>query len=776
MKYTIIVTVYNKEVYLEKCLNSVCNQTYKDYCIMVVNDGSTDNSEEIINRFREKYKIEYYSKQNTGIADTRNYAIDKVKTDYFLFVDADDYISLELLETVDKYDNYDMLSFNAINLDESMKVIKNINKPEFKGNGEEYFIKLVKNKSEFTVPWGYIYNTNYFRKQGFIYPKGRILEDYYLTPSIIIESKRLIAINYCGYYYISNEKSIINNKENKKEMQETYFEYFEQLNLKINESNYSEKTKKIYKKYLVGTLIWYGTTLEEKEQKEYVKTIKNKNIKIDNKLIALFYNMNLYYKIRKYIKKLNSNKGKIISNYIYNTIYQLVIVISPLITMPYKSRILGPENIGIYSYVISVFSYLLMFGSLGISLYGRREIAYVKDDKYKRSKILYELLILKSITLIIAILTFGMFLDAESNYIIFYLIMLMDLLFNIFDLTWFYQGIGELKKLSLVNLFIKTLNIICIFIFIKTSEDLIKYFILTVIFDIVSIVLLWTGITKYIQKIKLSELKIFKNLKMCIILFIPQIFINIYTVCDKIMLGNLSNNIEEVGFYENSNKIIRLSLNVINSLVAVMIPVISHEFKNKNNQKIKQYMNLSIEFVIFMALPLMFGIIGISNNLVLVIFGEQYTKMIEIIRTLSLIIIPVGITSIIGEQYLVSIKKEKQFTLYIMIGAITNVILNLVLIPKYSVMGATIATVLTEWLVFVMEFPVIKKIIDLKQMMLIFIKYLLCSLVMFLIIYVIGTIKTNMIVLITQLLVGIIIYFLILLILKDKYMKSIMEN
>ena len=105
-KYTIIVTVYNKEKYLKRCLDSVCNQTFKNYRVMVINDGSTDKSEEIILEYKKNHKLDYYFKENTGVADSRNYAIKRVKTSFFTFVDADDYISLDLLEKVDRYNAY----------------------------------------------------------------------------------------------------------------------------------------------------------------------------------------------------------------------------------------------------------------------------------------------------------------------------------------------------------------------------------------------------------------------------------------------------------------------------------------------------------------------------------------------------------------------------------------------------------------------------------------------------------------------------------------------
>lgn len=305
MKYTIIITVYNKEKYIERALKSALNQTIKNYQVMIVNDGSTDNSEKIIKKYQKEYKFKYYKKDNTGIADTRNFAIEKVDTKYFLFLDADDYISLDLLEQADKYSDYDLLSFNAINFDENQCYIKNMNKPLYKGNGEDFFEKLVKEKSEFTVPWGYIYKTEYIKKNEFKYPKGKILEDYYLTPFIIIECKKIISIDYIGYYYITNKNSIINSE--KKIIAETYLDHFEKMSEKI--IKYNEKTQKNFKSFLAGTLIWYGSLLKGKYKKYYIRKLKSNKIvklldrpKIRKTIVNIMFNMNIYYPIRKILK------------------------------------------------------------------------------------------------------------------------------------------------------------------------------------------------------------------------------------------------------------------------------------------------------------------------------------------------------------------------------------------------------------------------------------------------------------------------------------------
>lgn len=301
MKYTIIITVYNKEKYIERAIKSALKQKKSE--IIIINDGSTDNSEKIIKKYKNQKNIRYIYKENTGIADTRNVAIEYVNTKYFLFLDADDYLESNLIEEIDKYEDYDVLSFNAISLTENNIFSKKMIKPKYEGTGKEFFIKLEQNKSEFTVPWGYIYNTKYIKDNKFKYPKGKILEDYYLTPFILIEAKKIISIDYIGYYYIRTENSITLTKQ--KEITETYISYIQN----IKKLKYDKKTNEYYCSFLAGTLVWYGSTLNKKERKKYIKELKKNKIvdllirkKHRKKIIKLLFSFNLYYPIRSIIK------------------------------------------------------------------------------------------------------------------------------------------------------------------------------------------------------------------------------------------------------------------------------------------------------------------------------------------------------------------------------------------------------------------------------------------------------------------------------------------
>jgi len=464
--------------------------------------------------------------------------------------------------------------------------------------------------------------------------------------------------------------------------------------------------------------------------------------------------------------------NKIMKNYIYTALYQLIIIINPIITMPYKARILGPYNIGIYSYVISVYQYLLLFSAIGINIYGRREIAYVKDDKSKTSKLLYELIILKLILSISTILIFYLTFGLNSIYLIYYLIFIPDLIFNIFDLTWFYQGLEQFKKISIINVISKTINIFFIFIFIKTEKDLINYFIITVIFDIIPILIYVITIKNFIKRVELKTLKIFKHLKICLLLFIPQLLIQIYTVLNKILLGNMITDISEVGYYDYSYRIISIAINIISAMSLVMIPIISKEYKNKKDKQIKKYMNNTIRFILIISIPLTLGLIGISDNLVYIIFGKNYLSMANLIKILSFIIVPIGITTMIGQQYLIPTKQEKKFTIYIFIGTIINVLLNLILIPKFSSIGTSISTLITELAILLIEIPIIKKVIN-KNIIKSILKYTLSSIIMFIIVYLIGLTNQTPLILIIQIIVGITTYMLFLIITKDDFLKEL---
>ena len=382
-------------------------------------------------------------------------------------------------------------------------------------------------------------------------------------------------------------------------------------------------------------------------------------------------------------------KQSIIKNYLYNLSYQILTMFLPLIITPYISRVLGAKNIGIYSYTLSVTTFFILFGSLGVALYGQREIAYHQNNKMKYSYIFWEVFILRCISMVISLgiyyFTFGI---GNNEYNIYYQILMLEIIGNIIDISWFFQGLEEFKKIIFRNTIIKLISLLLIFIFVKRPEHLVIYFFIYVGSTFFANLSLWLYIPQKIEKISLNKIRVGRHLKPTIALFIPQIAIQLYTILDKVMIGAIINNKEEVGFYEQTQKIVKMLLTIISSLGIVMMPRIANTFAMGEKEKVQKYMKKSFNMVFFLGFPLVFGTIVISDAFVPFFFGERYYKVKLIMKVMSPIILFIGLSGVNGTQYLLPTKRQKEYTISVVIGAVTNFIVNFMLIGKYGAIGA----------------------------------------------------------------------------------------
>jgi O-antigen/teichoic acid export membrane protein len=190
----------------------------------------------------------------------------------------------------------------------------------------------------------------------------------------------------------------------------------------------------------------------------------------------------------------------------------------------------------------------------------------------------------------------------------------------------------------------------------------------------------------------------------------------------------------EVAFYEQSQKIVKIALTIVTSLGTVMMPRIANIFANNETVKIKHYMEKTFHFVFILSIPIMFGIIGITNNFVPWFFGEGYEKVKLNMIIISPIIFFISLSNIIGTQYLLATARQKEYTCSVVIGSISNIIFNVLLIPFYYSYGAAIATVVAESMVTSVQMFFVRKDFDLKNIMKQSIRYFIYSLIMLIII------------------------------------------
>jgi len=243
------------------------------------------------------------------------------------------------------------------------------------------------------------------------------------------------------------------------------------------------------------------------------------------------------------------------------------------------------------------------------------------------------------------------------------------------------------------------------------------------------------------------------------------------------MIGKIIVDKSEVGYYEQAQKVIRVLLTLVTSLGIVMVPRIASTFASGDKEKIFAYMKKSFKFVFLLAFPMMFGIMSISKSFVPMFFGEGYDKVVILISVMAPTLLLNGMLNVIGTQYLLPTKKQKQYTIAITSGLIVNFILNYILINIYNSIGASIATIVSEFVVLLVELYVIRKDISIKEIIKLGSTYLIAGLVMLVVcVFIQSVLVQSVRTMIIQIITGVVIYVIMLYILKDEYLNMFLEK
>ena len=465
-------------------------------------------------------------------------------------------------------------------------------------------------------------------------------------------------------------------------------------------------------------------------------------------------------------------KTSLKKNYLYNLIYQIIILILPIITTPYISRALGATNIGIYSFTVSIVTYFTLFGSLGVSLYGQREIAYVRDDKEKRKKLFLEIVLFRFITLAISMAVFFFAFALNNEYQIYYRILLLHLLAASFDISWFFQGLEDFKKTVTRNVVVRLLSVLCIFIFVKKPSDLAKYLLIYSLADLLGNLSLWFYLPKYFKGTPVKHINLKRHMIPIVMLFIPQIAIKLYNTIDKTMLGYIIHDKSELGNYEEANKLINVLFTIVSSLGIVMVPRIANVFASGDTKKLNEYIMKSFRFVFFLAFPITLGIITVSKEFVPIFLGDGYEKCYLIVNILAPIILLCGITNVIGTQYLLPTKRQKEYTISILVGLVFNVAFNAILIPKFGAYGAALMTTFAQTIVMIIQCVYIKSNINIRKAFKEGINYAIAGIIMFIVCIIVGVFIHNALLsILVKMALGGLTYAIVLFFLKDEYVK-----
>ncbi|URZ87630.1 flippase [Floricoccus penangensis] len=453
---------------------------------------------------------------------------------------------------------------------------------------------------------------------------------------------------------------------------------------------------------------------------------------------------------------------RLIKNYIYNVGYQIFVLILPLITVPYVSRVLGSEGVGINAFTNSIISYFILFGSIGINLYGNRTIAYVRNDREKTSQTFWEIAFLRMITITMSYVAFLIFLVIVNNYKVYYFYQSFLIIAAGLDISWFFMGIEDFKRTVTRNTIVKIVSLIAIFTFVKTSSDVGIYILILSLSILFGNLTLWPYMKKLVNKPDFSKLNLKKHIRPSLALFVPQVATQVYLVLNKTMLGFYSGVVAS-GYYENTDKIVKIVLAIVTATGTVMLPRVANIFANGDKDGVKKYLYKSFDFVSAICYPMTLGLAAIAPKFTIWFLSDEFAITAKLLPVLSLVILLIGWSNVLGTQYLLPTNQNRYFTTSVVVGAVANLGLNFFLIPWYDVYGAVWATVISEFLVTAVQIYYVRTNLNIQILFKGNWKYLIGSLIMFGIVRFMNvSMDATLIGFLIQVIAGIIIYALII--------------
>lgn len=460
------------------------------------------------------------------------------------------------------------------------------------------------------------------------------------------------------------------------------------------------------------------------------------------------------------------------ANYLFNLINSASQLLFPLITFPYASRIMMADGIGQVNFFQSIISYISLFTCLGIPMYAIREVAKVRDNPEKMTRITVEILLLHAfLTLLgyMAVAVICLTVTKVQTDIPLFLLLSATIFFTAIGCEWFYQGIEDFKYVAIRGLLVKLLSVVLLFLFVKTKEDILWYGAYTVLGVLGGNIFNFIRLRKYLHRdvIDFRALHPLRHLKPALHVFALNVVISIYLQLNNVLLGFMK-DAEAVGYFTAATKIMMITMSISSSLGAVIMPRTSNLIAEGRMDEFRILIQKSYDFVLALAMPLTVGLIFTSPSIILLLSGEGFAPAVLTSQIVASNILMVGLSGVMGIQVLYPFGKINIVILCTLIGAAVNVFFNVLLIPRYGHNGTAVAYMLAEVAVTVSMFLIGRKYIPIQFLKKQHLHYVGGGIVMGGVLYFISLLGLSIIsTLITMICVGIMVYIIVLLWLKD---------
>lgn len=392
-------------------------------------------------------------------------------------------------------------------------------------------------------------------------------------------------------------------------------------------------------------------------------------------------------------------------NIILSFSIQLITYLVPLISAPYVSRILLPDGVGSFSYAYSITTIFALIITWGFPYFGTRNISKLRDDKEALSNEFWSVFFSRGcFFLVLTSIFFALFFSNTLSGVVddtLLLICSLSLLNATFDISYLYQGLEQFKWTSLAAFISNLFYIICIFVFVKTKQDLWIYTLIKSVQASVLNIILFSLIKGKINKPNFKKINILRVAKDSAPFLLPVSATSLCTLLDQAMLGNLANT-SEVGYYQQATKITSLVTNLIAAIAPVILSRIAILYKQGEKEEIKDKTNMVFELALLIAIPSIGGLLTVGDSFIVAYFGDQYVPAVKVLFALTPTVLFLPISSLITSTYFFPSGKEKLVSLFYLISMAINCLLNYFFIKYFGAFGASIATSISNLILVIL--------------------------------------------------------------------------
>ena len=400
-------------------------------------------------------------------------------------------------------------------------------------------------------------------------------------------------------------------------------------------------------------------------------------------------------------------------NFAWNLLLTVSNYLFPLITYPYVSRVLGVANIGVCNFTDGIINYFVLVAQLGIGTYGVREIARCKDNPERMKEVFSNLFFINIFTFVIAALVLVICTYSLSSLVAykpFLLVGLLKLLFSLFLIEWFFQGIEQFKYITIRSVLVKTLYVVAIFVFVRNSGDSLKYYALTCFTIVLNAIWNWVFSKKYVR-LSLRNLKPKVFIYPILIFGYYRLLTSMYTTLNVVYLGFATDDVQ-VGYFATATKFYAVIMAAFTAFTTVMIPRVSVMLSQGRREELQHVIDQISHVLVALSLPIIVLCCFNSHSIIHLFAGSGYEGAETPFMIVMFLLLIIGMEQIVIQQCLMASTNIKLTAVVSTVGAVVGVLCNIFLTPRYGAVGSAISWGVSEVSVLCVGLYLLKKDIN----------------------------------------------------------------